>query len=205
VKEKLMYLKHSIFHPFDGFFEIKFRGKGSFRLAAIIIIIYGILQCASYQYTGFVMNENPIHKMNSITIFVSSLSVLILFTVSNWAVTTLLNGKGSMKDIFIVLCYSLVPVIIAEIAVTFISNFIIEEEIMILRSIQSFAWVWFIFLLIAGLCTIHEYTLTNTILTLLGTFIASVIIVFLLVLFFTLGEKVITFFISVVQEFVRRL
>ena len=200
-----MYLKHSIFHPFDGFFEIKFRGKGSFRLAAIIIIIYGILQCASYQYTGFVMNENPIHKMNSITIFVSSLSVLILFTVSNWAVTTLLNGKGSMKDIFIVLCYSLVPVIIAEIAVTFISNFIIEEEIMILRSIQSFAWVWFIFLLIAGLCTIHEYTLTNTILTLLGTFIASVIIVFLLVLFFTLGEKVITFFISVVQEFVRRL
>lgn len=200
-----MYLKHSIFHPFDGFFEIKFRGKGSFRLAAIIIIIYGILQCASYQYTGFVMNENPIHKMNSITIFVSSLSVLILFTVSNWAVTTLLNGKGSMKDIFIVLCYSLVPVIIAEIAVTFISNFIIEEEIMILRSIQSFAWVWFIFLLIAGLCTIHEYTLTNTILTLLGTFIASVIIVFLLVLFFTLGEKMITFFISVVQEFVRRL
>ena len=194
-----MYLKHSIFHPFDGFFEIKFRGKGSFRLAAIIIIIYGILQCASYQYTGFVMNENPIHKMNSITIFVSSLSVLILFTVSNWAVTTLLNGKGSMKDIFIVLCYSLVPVIIAEIAVTFISNFIIEEEIMILRSIQSFAWVWFIFLLIAGLCTIHEYTLTNTILTLLGTFIASVIIVFLLVLFFTLGEKMITFFISVVQ------
>ena len=200
-----MYLKHSIFHPFDGFFEIKFRGKGSFRLAAIIIIIYGILQCASYQYTGFVMNENPIHKMNSITIFVSSLSVLILFTVSNWAVTTLLNGKGSMKDIFIVLCYSLVPVIIAEIAVTFISNFVIEEEIMILRSIQSFAWVWFIFLLIAGLCTIHEYTLTNTILTLLGTFIASVIIVFLLVLFFTLGEKMITFFISVVQEFVRRL
>jgi Yip1 domain. len=205
MKEKLHYLKYSIFHPFDGFYEIKFRNKGSALLAAIILIIYGILQCASYQYNGFVMNQNPLHEMNSITIFISSLSILILFTVSNWTITTLFNGKGNMKDIFIVLCYSMVPVIIAQAIVIFVSNFVIEEEIMILQSLQSFAWVWFVFLLIAGLCVTHEYSFSVNIVTLLATFAAAIIIIFLLILFFTLMERMAAFFISVVQEFMRRL
>ena len=49
VKEKLLYLKSAIFHPFDAFYEIRFRGKGSVILAAVILALFGILQCVSYQ------------------------------------------------------------------------------------------------------------------------------------------------------------
>lgn len=205
MKEKLYYLKRSIFHPFDAFYEIKFREKGSISLAHVILILYGLLQCFSYQYTGFVMNYNYIHGMNSISIFISSLSILILFTVSNWTVTTLFNGKGNLKDVYIVLCYSLIPVIVVNVAVVFISNFVIEEEVMILRALQGFAVAWFVFLLIAGLCTIHEYTFGTNLLTLLATFVSALIIVFLCVLFFTLMEKMVLFVSSITQECMRRL
>lgn len=205
VKEKLHYLKYAVFHPFDGFYEIRFRDKGSLSIATIILILYGIMKCVSYQYTGFVMNFNAIHEMNSISLFISAISVLFLFIVSNWTVTTLFNGKGNMKNIYITLCYSLTPLLIMTALVTFLSNFVIYEEVLILYAIEGIAIVWFIFLMLAGLCMIHEYTFKVNLLTLAVTAVAAVIIVFLGVLFFTLIEQMLSFFISVLQEFARRI
>lgn len=203
--EKLYYLKRSIFHPFDGFYEIRFRGKGSTGLATVLLISYGILQCIAYQYTGFIVNENPVHQMDSAALFISTVSVLLLLIVSNWTVTTLFNGKGKMKDIYIVLCYSLIPVILVKAVFVFGSNFIIEEEAMILYAVQALGIAWTVFLVLAGLCVIHEYGFGTNLATILVTVIAAVIIVFLGVLFFTLIERMTDFFGSVGREFMRRM
>lgn len=205
IKEKLYYLKYALLHPFDGFYEIKYRNKGSLKIATIILVLYGIMQCVSYQYTGFVMNYNAIFQMNSISIFVSALSVLLLFTVSNWTITTLFNGKGNMKDIYTVLCYSLLPMLLMNGITVFISNFVIKEEVIILRSLQGIGVAWFIFVLLAGLCIIHEYSFAVNIKTLLATAVAAFIIIFLGILFFTLLERMYYFIMSVAQEAIRRL
>ncbi len=204
-KEKLYYLRYALFHPFDGFYEIKYREKGSLKLATAILVLYGIMQCISYQYTGFVMNLNPVYQMNSISIFISSLSIFLLFTVSNWTITTLFNGKGSMKDIYTVICYSLLPMLIMGGVTVFVSNFVIEEEVIILRSVQGIGIAWFVFVLLAGLCIIHEYSFAGNIKTLLATAVAAFIIVFLGILFFSLLERMYYFILSVVQEGMRRM
>lgn len=205
MKEKLAYLKSAQFHPFASFYEIRFRDKGSVLLAFIIMIIYGVVQCAAYQYTGFIMNFNSIQDMNSISIFISSISILILFTVSNWTVTSLFDGKGKVKDIYIMLCYSLVPLILTNVVEIILSNYIIQEEVLIVRMFQGIGIVWFIFMAISGLCVIHEYTLTKNILSLLATVVAAAIIIFILVLLFTLEEKMVSFLIAVGREIMRRL
>lgn len=204
-QEKLYYLKRAVFHPFDGFYEIRFRGKGSLGFATVLLIVYGILQCVAYQYTGFILNLNPVHEMDSISIFISSVAILLLLIVSNWTVTTLFNGKGKMMDIYIVLCYSLIPAIAGKALFIFMSNFVIEEEAMILYAIQAICIAWSVFLILAGLCVIHEYTFSVNLATIVVTFAAAVIIVFLGVLFFTLMERMIGFFRSAVQEFMRRM
>jgi hypothetical protein len=205
LKEQLYYLKYALFHPFDGFYEIKYRGKGSAWIATIILIIYGIMQCISYQYTGFVMNMNAIFNMNSVSIFISALSIFLLFTVSNWTITTLFNGKGNMRDIYIVLGYSVLPMLFLNGITVFISNFVITEEVIILKSLQGIGVVWFTFILLAGLCIIHEYSFAVNIKTLLATLVAAFIIVFLGILFFSLLERMYYFITSVAQEMVRRM
>jgi len=203
--EKLYFLKYTLFHPFDGFYEIKYRDKGSLAIATVILLLYGVLQCVSFQYTGFVMNDNAIHEMNSITTFISSLSILLLFIVSNWTVTTLFNGKGKLKDIYTVTCYSLLPMMAISAIFVFVSNFIIEEEVIILYAFNIIGMVWFVYLMIAGLCVIHEYGFGLNIVTLLITLVAAIIIVFLGILFFTLMERMISFFTLVGREVTRRL
>ena len=205
LKEKLEYFKYAIFHPFDGFYEIRFRNKGSLGLAFMMMILYGILCCASYQYTGFVMNNNPIHEMNSVTIFISAVVLIMLFVVSNWTITTLFNGKGKLKDIFIVICYALVPIVIVQTLLMVASNFVIEEEVMILQAVNGIAIAWFIFVLVAGLCTIHEYSFMKNIGALLATFIAAAIIIFIGILFFTMIEQMISFIVSIAEELMRRI
>lgn len=205
MKEKLYYLKYSFFHPFDAFYEMRFRGKGSLLIAVISIVLFGILQCVRYQYTGFVMNFTEIAAMNSLSVFATWVAGFVLFIVSNWSVTTLLNGKGGLGDITQVIGYSLVPVELTTIVQIILSNFVIREEIMIVNVISGIGIVWFLFMIVAGLCTIHEYSFGKNIASVFLSFVAAAIIIFLGVLFFTLMEQMITFVVSVVQEFIRRM
>lgn len=202
--EKVKYLKYILFHPFDGFYEAKMRGRGSVKLAAAILIIYSVLACFSFQYTGFVMNTNEIFHMNSITIIISTLSVPLLFIVANWTITTLFEGKGRLGDILMVTGYSMTPLLAGNLIVTIVSNFVVTEEVILLQAVNWMMIVWFCFLMVAGLCTIHEYSLFRNMATLVATLIAAMILIFLFVLFLSLMEQMFGFFITFIQEWIRR-
>ncbi len=204
-KEKLQYWGHSLVHPFDGFFEIRFRNQGSLLIATLLLVAYAVLRCLSYQYTGFVMNTNNIDEMNALSIFISTISVVVLATAANWTITTHFNGKGKLKDIYIVICYSLTVLLIGDAVITFASNFVTTEEVMILTSVQMLCYVYFAFLVVAGLTTIHEYGFGGSIMSIIMSVVAAAIILFIGILVFTMLERMISFFSSVAEELMRRL
>lgn len=205
MKEKIQYLGRAMFHPFDAFYEIKYRGKGSVLIAVIIFALYCIENCIAYQYNGFIINKHLIQYMNSFKIIIASMSIPLLLMIGNWSVTTLFNGKGSFKDIFTVVCYSAVPYIVVKLLCIFISNFIISEEVIILNAVEIIAVVWFAFLMFSGLCVVHEYGAAKNIITLIATAIAACIIIFLIVLFISLLEQMISFFTTAGEELLRRI
>lgn len=205
MSEKVKYIKYCVFHPFDGFYEAKNRGRGSLIAATVLLCLYGILQCVKVQYTGFIMNFNHITRMNSVTIFISSLSVMLLFVISNWTTTTLFEGKGKLKHIYMVTCYSLLPIIFIDTIVVFASNFVISEETVILTALSTMGMVWFCFLVVTGLCTIHEFSLAKTLVTLVVTAFAALIILFLGVLFLSLLEQMFQFLYIFIKELMRRI
>lgn len=204
-KEKLSWWGHALVHPFDGFYEIRFRNQGSLLLAFLLMVAYGVLRCISAQYAGFVMNWTNLEELDTLSLFISSVSVLLLFSLSNWTVTTLFNGKGKLSDIYIVVCYSLTVLIIGEALVCFVSNFVTTEEVMILQSIRMLCIAWFAFLLVAGLGTIHEYSLGGNLASIFMSVVAAAIILFIGVLLFTMLERMVSFFSSVGDELMRRL
>lgn len=198
------YLMHVIFHPFDGFYETKYRGKGNVVLATILLFLYGIVGIFRTQYTGFIFNKNKIFDMNSFSLFMASILPVVLFFVSNWSTTSLMNGKGKLKDIYIVTCYSLITLILFETVTVVLSNGIIMEEGSILTAFGYMGKIWFCLLIFSGLCTIHEYGAFKNILTLLVTVIAAIIIIFLCVLYLSLIQKVFSFVTTIATEVIKR-
>lgn len=203
--EKIKYVKYCVFHPFEGFYDAKNRGKGSILAATLLIAIYCVLDCVKVQYTGFIMNFNKITRMNSVTIFISALTVLLLAVISNWTITTLFEGKGKLKDIYMVLGYSLFPMVLIDTVVVFASNFVIEEEAVILTAISWIGIAWSAFLIVTGLCTIHEFSLAKTLVTIVATLVAALIILFLGVLFISLVEQMVQFVQIFSKELMRRI
>lgn len=198
------YMFYVLFHPFDGFYEMKFRGRKNYAAATSIILLYGIVGILNYQYTGFILNNNPLFAMNSITIILTTVFPLFLFLISNWSITTLFNGKGTMGDIYLVISHALIPKIIFDIIGIVLSNFIIMEEVPLLNSFVAIGTIWFCFILFCGLCVVHEYSVFTNIVTLLSSFVSALIIISLFMLYFTLMSRIFGFFSTVFNELMKR-
>jgi len=203
--DKIKHLPYLLFHPFDGFYEARHRGKGSGLLAVILLFIFGVMQIASVQYTGFVFIYVHIYGIQSVELFFSGVLPILLFIISNWSVAALMNGSGRFKDIFMVMCYAIVPLIIASLLHIIFSNILVFEELIILRSITVIGLIWFGLLVFSGLCMVHEYSAGRNIAALLATAVAAIIIVFLVVLYLMLMSTVISFVQVIFREITGRM
>lgn len=202
--EDFKYLTYVILHPFDGFYEVRFRGKSNKTLGALILILYGLLGIIQYQYTGFIMNKNPQFAMNSITTFIFAVFPFILFCISNWSVTAIFEGSGKFGDIFTVVTYALFPKLVLDVVIVILSNVVTMEESTILTAISAFGTVYFAFLVFAGLCVAHEYTAATNVAMIIATFVAMIIIIFLAILYITLIQKAVSFGYTFATEFMKR-
>ena len=125
---------------------------------------------------------------------------IVLWVASNWCLTTLFEGEGSFKDIFIASTYSLMPVVLIYIPVTIASNFVVATEVNILTLLTSIAFVWVGLLLFFGIMVTHDYSMGKNIVTILGTIVGMVCIMFIALLFSTLLGKIVSFVTNIVTE-----
>ncbi len=203
-KEELLYAFHVIFHPFDGFWDLKHEHRGSLR-GAIFYLVLGLITVC-YQSVGRAYIFNPRASYGSmVTTCISLLVPVVLWVVGNWCLTTLFDGEGSLKDIFIATCYSLVPLILLIIPATAITNILTLSEATIYGMFTSVAWVWTGILLFFGTMVTHDYSLLKNIITCIGTIVAMAFIMFCGVLFSTLLVKMVNFVSGIVTEISYRM
>ncbi|MGB4670380.1 MAG: Yip1 family protein [Bacillota bacterium] len=203
--EKLSYTKHVIVNPFDGYYEIKFRNKGDALIATLFFLINSVLAVVSTQYNGFVINTFNIKNMNSLLIMFYSLFPYLIFVVGNYSTTTLFDGKGTMREIYIVVGYALFPYIVSQVIGVIFSQFITMEEVPIYRLIVFAGSAWFAFLVFSGLIVVHEYGVLKNIATLLCTVLAVSIVLFLCLLTYSLIQEVLAFVQLFITEAIVRI
>ncbi|HHU71438.1 MAG TPA: YIP1 family protein [Clostridiales bacterium] len=203
-KEKLLYPFYVISHPFDGFYEVRHRGKGSVSLALLLIFLFGLSFSLNRRYAGFVVNLiNPRHVDSRAEIIGIFLAV-ILFATANWSITCLMEGEGRFKDIITVIGYSMLPMVIVFVPATFISRFIASDEESIYYLIISLSIIYFVILLLIGIMVIHNFGFGKTLGTLLLTFVALLLIIFIILLLLSLINQVWLFLQSVYTELIMR-
>lgn len=203
-KETFKYPSYILSHPVDGWQTFKQEKKAKMWAALSIIALYVIMKMVEFKYLGQVLNTNNPHKFNSITILVYGAVPPILLSIANWSVTTLMDGKGKMKEIFMMACYSYFPVMIIGFLNIVISNFVTVDEAQFLTLLTILGWVLTGFMALTGLISIHEYGLGKVLLSVLATIVATAIIVFLALLIFNLAEQIYAFIYQVYKEFSTR-
>ena len=199
LKEELLYAFHVIFHPFDGFWDLKHEKRGGVRGATVILATTVLVFIYQTIGRGYLYNPYGV----KIDYFMSICYVAVpvfLWVVSNWCLTTLFDGEGSFKDIYIATCYALTPLPILILPTIWISNIVTADEMSLLALVSSIAFVWFAFLVFFAMMVIHDYSLGKNVLTTLGTIVAAAFIMFVAVLFSTLLGKIFSFGYNIYVE-----
>ena len=197
--QELMYGFYTIFHPFDGFWDLKHEKRGSLRAALVFVALTVIAFFYQAIGQGYVLNPEG----NYSTIWAQALGVLVpmlLFVIANWCLTTLFEGEGSFKDIFIAVSYCLLPIPMLVIPATFLSNFVTTSEAGIIQLVSTLAFVWMGIMVFFATMVTHDYSMGRNIITFLGTIVGMAIIMFVAVLFTTLVGKIVGLITNIVTE-----
>ena len=131
--------------------------------------------------------------------------LFFLFCLGNWSVTCLMNGEGRMQDIITVTGYSLLPILLMFIPATLFSQFVAADEQTFYYLLINIAVIWGALLVICSNMVIHNYTLTKELKTLILTLAAMVIILFIILLFYTMFQQLAEFIKSIYTELIFRV
>ena len=187
--------------PFKAFDDVKYENAGSTTFAVIIMILYSWANLIKVKYAGFLVNYTNTAKINVLLTLVSCLLPFVLFIIGNWAVGTLVNGKGNMKQVLKVVAYSLYPAVFLYIIGVIVSQGIIYEERMFVYFLFYFPMVMFAFYCFVGLVMVHQFSFTKGIGSVLLTAVAIVILIFVIVLLVTLVSGFMNDMITIWNEF----
>lgn len=193
-KDKWSYLLYTLSHPMDGFYWIRHQDRGSVPIAVLMVILFSVCFSLNRISANFIVNDVEPAAVDSLEELSGILLLYVLICVANWSITCLMNGEGRMKDIAIAVGYGCTPLIPAFLLATGLSHVITLEESAFYYIILGAGVAYGVMLVLMGIMQVHNYTLGKTLQTLLLTFIAILVIIFLVLLLANLMGQVYSFF-----------
>ena len=142
---------------------------------------------------------------NIVPLLVQSVVYFFTWVIANWALCTLFDGEGTLKKICIYSAYALVPYIVCSFISIFISNFIVEDEKIWMTAIYYLGLIWSVILMIQAMKAAHQYSFKKTIVSMVFTIVAMLLILFLAILLLSLFQQVYVFGYSIYTEIAYRI
>ncbi|HEZ7990676.1 MAG TPA: Yip1 family protein [Ruminococcus sp.] len=194
------WVKHSITHPAEGFEDMRWKKAGSLKIAFAIVLLLFLAQIADGRLYGFQFGISYDKTFNIIPYIVKSIVLFGAWVVGNWAVCTLLDGEGTMKNICIYSAYALIPYIAQIFINVLLSHILIQDEAVFMQAIRIIGVGWSVILLFSAIKSVHQYSFGKTVFAIILTIVAMLIMLFLLVLFMSLIQQVYIFISTIYTE-----
>ena len=192
-------------HPLDGYWDLTHEKRGSMAVANTILILTLVARITSLQFTSFIFNQVYWPEVNIFMYLGSILFPLALWVVGNWALTTLFDGKARLPQIYMATCYAMLPYPLFQFPLIIFSNMVTVNEAEFYGVINTVVLVFCAIYIVVAMMQIHEYTMKKTILFTFFSIFAMLVIVFILLLFFSMISQGIAYFVSIVREILFRM
>ena len=202
---KYKYIPYVLFHPLEGFDEMRHKKTGSVFWSIIIFIAFALSIAFKQRYIGKQFQFIDETSVNLQLVFFCTLGLTLTIAIANWAISVLLDGKAKLKDIWIIINYSLIPYTAFSYLYIIISNVATIEEGVLLNIVLYFGILWSTVLIIRSLMVFQEFSFSKTLASILLTAIGEIIILFLAVLIFSLFQQFFSTVSTIFYEITFRL
>ena len=202
---KLQFSSYVAFHPINGYWELKRENRGSISAALTFLGITCLVKIAGSVVTGFLFNATDPEKYNLFSDILLVLILVMLWVISQWCVTVLMNGEGNFKNIFVSTCYSLTPYIWLNVFAIIASQFLSFDEAELHTVLVAIGFVYMIFLLFMSVMSTHNYSAAKTVLVIVIVLVVILLIVFIALLLITFTQQMAAFVKDLYNEITLRI
>ena len=190
----------TVIHPSESFGLVKEKGMGSVGIGIISALLFYASAIILKLGGGFLFTQYDPETFNSLWVMARTIGIVVLWIAANWFVCTLMGGKGKLREIIIITCYSLLPLILKNFITVILTNVLLPTEANFLSILSAVSVIYFVLLMICGLIKIHDFSfgrmLSSSFLSLLGVGIIFFLIVMIIILF----QQAAGFAVTVISE-----
>lgn len=203
-KTKLLVPLRFFAHPIELFNDIKYEKRGSLGVANLLLALYFVEEIINYFAVAYLFSNNEVQSFSVWPILLRTVVLVLLWCITNWAMSTLQDGKGTFKEIYLATCYALTPMVLFSVPLNLITNLMTLSESMFYSAISSALTFWSLILVFLGTMVVHQFTVRKTIGSALLSLGMIVIIAFLVLLGFSISQQIVTFAKTIITELLRR-
>ena len=185
--------------PSDTFYGIKKQGKASYLSGIILLTLFVLVYLVDIYCSGFLFRSEAGLSYVSVQLGIV-LGVFLLFVVVNYFVSTLGDGEGWFRDIFICTAYALMPFIVLTLPMTILSHFLTYNESFLVDAYKLFTMAWTLFLVIYAIKEVHNYSFKKTVGSVLIIIFGMIMLVLIGLLVYSFMGQLIDFLVSIVKE-----
>ncbi len=199
----MFYMFKVMRHPVDSFDDLKRGHKGSLLASSILYVLIFIVFIVFNTSKGFIYQFIAIEDLDITALMLGFLAVTLLFIVCNYLDTSINDGIGTIKQIFMMFVYALGPLFIALILVTVLSHVLTYNEVFFLDFIMNVGVVWTVVQIFLGISETHEYTGKQTLRSMIMSILFALIVVVIMIIIITMWQQLYLFIEAILKEAIR--
>jgi hypothetical protein len=195
--------KQVMLHPIDFFEDVQ--GRGRWHQAIIIIVLTVAARFFSLTLSGFFFQTRELYD---ISILLEALWIVVpwlTWSVTNWGVSTIMDGEGKFKDIFVSSAFVLTPYIVFAVPIAIVSNILSKSEQSLYNGLGWFMMLWIVYLILMQVKIVHDFQLSKMLWIVVLSVIGMFIIWFIGLLIFGIINQTINFLIGLYKEISYRM
>lgn len=200
VLKDFAYAAKTPMHPMNNYYEIRKNRQGSVLGATVIYVVFFVLFMAYQTSKGFVYQLQKVEDMDIGSIVIGFLLMLGLSIICNYLVTSINDGDGTFRQIYMIPAYGLLPAMISLLTVTVVSYGMTETEAFLLTIIMLIGVVWSAITIFVGLQTVHDYTFGETVKSVIITIVFMVILAIVAIILSIMWDSLYSFIKSFGKE-----
>ncbi|MCR5703503.1 MAG: YIP1 family protein [Eubacterium sp.] len=192
-------------HPIERYYDIRVGKNGSMIAAAIIYVVFFAVYLLYQTSKGFIYQYTDVEDMDMGAVVIGFFAILILFIVCNFLVTSITDGDGTLKQVFMIPAYGLMPALFAMLITIGLSYVLTYNEKFILDVTMIVGVGWSLAVIFEGLATVHDYDFSHTVLSLIITFVFMLIAAIVVLVVIIMWEQLYGFISTVGKEIYRNV
>lgn len=193
----------TIFHPMDGFNQIKANRENFSNIPTIAIFILCLVaRVLSLYLTSYSVSTVDPARINVITECIMIAVPAVAWCVLHYAITTISSGECKLREVFAGLAYAFVPYMVCALPIALFSHLYSESSAATIYTLEGIVLAYCVFQVILSIKTMNDFTMKKTFGMIVLTIVAIALCAVLVMLLYGLTGQLIRTIYQFFREFI---